>query len=518
MKRALALLLALIMAFGLLAGCGSKPADGGQDAAADAGAEWDGTITIVQSSDIIGWDPCASADVNTKNCMKNLLNRTFETDENLKAIPIMVESFEQLDDLNWTFTLKEGIKFFDGTPCTANDVKFSVMRARETSSSGKSLYGPIEEFNVVDDRTFTIKTANVYNSLPTALSNTSGAVLSQAWVEKADAGECTWEDVMKNGATGRYYLGEHVIGDHVTLIANENYFDYATDGAKNKQLIFKVIPEATTRTIMVQTGEADVNVNFDTVAMAECQADPNVQVIQHESSRIDLLILNTASKAFADKRVRQAVAFAVNRDDCLSVGAEGYGAVCYSSLSPSTEGYVDNPAGYKYDVEKAKALMAEAGVTSLDVKAAVKTDAEERIMQVVQANLKEIGINLTFSRVDNTVLTELMANNEYDMCMNAYAHYQDPELFYGRYLGTTGIGANNYAHYQSAEADAAIAAAATTDAAVRQASLEELCTIICEDVPWVGLYTEELYCLARAGVKGVNMNLETTYWYHTICY
>ena len=512
MKKAFALLMSIIMVLTLLAGCGEKPVD------PDPGTEWDGTITIVQSSDIIGWDPCASADVNTKNCMKNLLNRTFETDEFLNPVPIMIESYKQVDDYNWTFTMKEGIKFFDGTDCTAEDVKFSIMRARTTSSSGKSLYAPIEEFNVVDARTFTIKTSTVYNSLPTALSNTSGAVLSQKWVEKADAGQCTWEDVMKNGATGRYYLGEHSIGDHVTLIANKNYFDYETDGAKNEKLIFKVIPEATTRTIMVQTGEADVNVNFDTVAMAECKADSRVQVIQHESSRIDLLILNTASEAFSDKRVRQAVSYAVNRDDCLSVGAEGYGAVCYSSLSPSTEGYVDNPSGYKYDIEKAKALMAEAGITSLDVKAAVKTDAEERIMQVVQANLKEIGINLTFSRVDNTVLTQLMANNEYDMCMNAYAHYQDPELFYGRYLGTVGIGANNWAHYQSAEADAAIAAAATTDAAVRKASLQELCKIICEDVPWVGLYTEELYCLARAGVKGVNMNLETTYWYHTICY
>ena len=139
-------------------------------------------------------------------------------------------------------------------------------------------------------------------------------------------------------------------------------------------------------------------------------------------------------------------------------------------------------------------------------------------MQVVQMNLKEIGINLTFSRVDNTVLTELMGNNEYDMCMNEYAHYQDPELFYGRYLGAVGIGGNNWAHYQSAEADAAIAAAATTDAAARQAALEELNRIICDDQPWVGLYTEELYCLAHAGVKGVNINLETTYWYHTICY
>lgn len=481
-------------------------------------ADWDGTITIVQSSDIINWDPCASADVNTKNAMKNLLNRTFETDENLKAIPIMIDTFEQVDEYTWNFKLKEGITFFDGNPCTAEDVRYSIMRARETSSSGRSLYGPIEEFTVVDDLNFTIKTATVYNSLPTAMSNTSGAILERAWVEKAESGECTWDDVMKNGATGRYYLGERVIGDSVTLIANKNYFDYENDGAKNEKLIFKVIPEATTRTIMVQTGEADVNVNFDTVAIEECLADENVQVLRHESSRIDILILNTASPAFADKRVRQAVAYAVNREDCLIVGAEGYGAVCNNAFSPATEGYVEDPSGYTYDPEKAKALLAEAGITTLDVKAAVVNDTQERIMQVVQAYLAMVGINVTFQRVDNTVLTELMYNNEYDMCMAAYAHYQDPELFYGRYLGTVGIGGNNYAHYQSEAADAAIARAATTDPVVRQEALEELDRIVTDDAPWVGLYTEELFCLARTGVEGVNMNLETTYWYHTIHY
>ena len=162
MKKALALLLASLMMLTMMAGCGNSNApanEGGEDATPVS--DWDGTITIVQSSDVINWDPCASADVNTKNCMKNLLNRTFETDENLKAIPIMIDKYEQVDDYTWHFTLKEGIKFFDGNPCTADDVKFSIMRAREKSSSGKSLYGPIEEFTVEDELNFTIKTATV---------------------------------------------------------------------------------------------------------------------------------------------------------------------------------------------------------------------------------------------------------------------------------------------------------------------------------------------------------------------
>ena len=544
MKKLLALLLALAMIF-TLAACGgsgsSAPAStgssssGGSSAPASTGSSSsggsapaetaatpgraDGSIIVVQSSDIINWDPCASTDTNTKNCLKNMINRLFETDDYFNNIPILCKEYKQLDKYTWEFKIYEGVKFFDGNELTMEDVVYSLNRAKTTSSSGKTLLGPVEEFNIIDPYTLQIKTSTVYGSLPTALSNTASTILEKSWLEKYDAGQCDFDEIMRNGATGRYYLGERVIGDSIELLPNPNYFD-PDDGAKNSKLIFKVIPEATTRTIMLQSGDADLNVNFDTAAMDEVLADKNLELHQQESSTIYYIALNCEKGPFTNKALRQAVAWAINREDCLQVGYEGYGKVWENVWAPTVIGSSDNPSGYTYDPEKAKALVAEAGFANgVDVKACCKTDAEERIAQVVQAYLGQVGINMTYDRIDNTVLTEVMGNNEYDMAFDYTAFYSDPELFFGRQFQASGIGAKNYAHYTSAACDELMdKAKASLDEKERADIYGQINKILCDDCPWIGMFNNNLYCVSRAGLQGVNLNVETTYWYHTLHY
>ena len=268
---------------------------------ASAVDEWDGTITIVQSSDVIGFDPTASTDTNNKNVLKNMVSRLYETDDYFNPVPVLATSYTQVDDYIWEFKIAQGVKFHDGTELTVDDVIYSLQRAKEKSSSGKTLLGPVAAFEKVDEETLRITTSTVYGSLLTALSNSACTILSQEWIEKAEAGECSWDDVIKNGATGRYILDKREIGNSCVLLKNENYFD-PDDAAQNDKLIFRIIPEATTRTIMVQTGEADVNVNFDTAAMADCLADPNVQVLEHESSTIYYIALNCEKGSFTCAR------------------------------------------------------------------------------------------------------------------------------------------------------------------------------------------------------------------------
>lgn len=504
-----------------LVACGggnSAPAPSTTPDPAPETTAWDGKITIVQSSDIINWDPCASTDTNTKNCLKNIVLRCFETDDYFNVFPVLVDTFEQEDDLTWKFTLHEGVKFFDGTPVTTDDVIFCLTRAKENSSSGKTLLKPVTEFEKIDDLNFRIHTATPYGSLTTALSNTTATILSKDWVEKAEAGTCTWDDVMQNGACGRYKLGSRSMGDTVTLVKNEEYFN-PDDAAMNSELVFRIIPEGTTRTIMVQTGEADVNVNLDTASMQEVMNDPNVEILQHESSTIYYIALNCESAAFSDKRVRQAVAYAINRADCLEVGYNGYGQVWENVWAPTVIGSSSNPSGYEYNAEKAKSLLADAGITELTVTAAVKTDAEERIAQVVKAFLQEVGINMEYSRIDNTILTEVMGAGQYDMCFDYTAFYNDPELFVGRQFQASGIGGKNYAHYDNADVNALMEEATKTlDEAARKDCYTQINQILCDDCPWIGLFNSNLYALQHAGVKGVNVNVETTYYYHTIRY
>ena len=501
-KRLLAMVLACLMLTGMVS--------------ANAFADWDGTITIVQSSDVIGFDPTASTDTNNKNVLKNMVSRLYETDDYFNPVPVLATAYTQVDDYTWEFKIAQGVKFHDGTELTVEDVIYSLQRAKEKSSSGKTLLGPVDKLEKIDDETLRITTSTVYGSLLTALSNSACTILSQAWIEKAEAGSCTWDDVIKNGATGRYILESRDIGNSCVLVKNENYFD-PNDAAQNDRLIFRIIPEATTRTIMVQTGEADVNVNFDTAAMADCQADPNVQVLEHESSTIYYIALNCETGPFTNKQLRQAVAWAINRADCLEVGYNGYGKEWSNVWAPTVYGATDDP--YTYDMEKAMELVAASGYAGQEIKACVKTDAEERIAQVVQAYLSMVGVNMTYTRIDNTILTEAMANNQYDMAFDYTAFYNDPELFVGRQFQASGIGAKNYAHYTSAEVDELMEKAkATLNEEERAEIYHQINAILCDDCPWIGMFNSNLYALARTGVEGVNINVETTYWYNTIHY
>lgn len=478
--------------------------------------EWNGTITIVQSSDVIGFDPTASTDTNNKNVLKNMVSRLYETDDYFNPVPVLATDYTQIDDYTWEFKIAQGVKFHDGSEMTVEDVIYSLQRAKEKSSSGKTLLGPVASFEKIDDATLRITTSTVYGSLLTALSNSACTILSQAWIEKAEAGDCSWDDVIRFGATGRYILGQRDIGNSCVLVKNENYFD-PSDTAQNDKLIFRIIPEATTRTIMVQTGEADVNVNFDTAAMADCLADPNVQVLEHESSTIYYIALNCEKGPFTNKQLRQAVAWAINRADCLEVGYNGYGKEWSNVWAPTVYGATDDP--YSYDMEKAMELVSASGYAGQEIRACVKTDAEERIAQVVQAYLSMVGVNMTYTRIDNTILTEAMANSEYDMAFDYTAFYNDPELFVGRQFQASGIGAKNYAHYTNPEVDELmVKAKATLNENERTEIYHQINTILCEDCPWIGMFNSNLYALARTGISGVNINVETTYWYNTICY
>ena len=484
--------------------------------AVSALAEWDGTITIVQSSDVIGFDPTASTDTNNKNVLKNMVSRLYETDDYFNPVPVLATEYKQLDDYTWEFKIAQNVQFHDGTILTVDDVIYSLERAKAKSSSGKTLLGPVTSFEKIDEETLRITTGTVYGSMLTALSNSACTILSKAWIEKAEAGECTWDDVIRYGATGRYILGERNIGNSCTLIKNPNYFD-PNDAALNDKLIFRIIPEATTRTIMVQTGEADVNVNFDTAAMNDCLKDPNVQVLQHESSTIYYIALNCEKGPFTNKALRQAVAWAIERADCLEVGYNGYGKVWSNVWAPTVFGAKDDP--YSYDPAKAEELVKQSGYAGQEIKACVKTDAEERIAQVVQSYLSMVGITMNYSRIDNTVLTEVMANNEYDMAFDYTAFYNDPELFVGRQFQASGIGAKNYAHYTNPEVDELlIKAKATLNEEERAEYYHQINKILCDDCPWIGMFNSNLYALARTGISGVNINVETTYWYNTICY
>ena len=332
-KRYLALLLCVVMVLATVAGCkketatdatapaaateapaaaGGEVVVSGQTQAATETAEtkYQKTITIAPSLDF------TSMDVQNENggTAKGVYLLVFDTliaYDTTKAeyIPGLAETWEQISDTLWQFNLRKGVTFHDGTPFTAEDVKFTIERGLEQKSA-KGKFNSIAAVNVIDDNTVQFELNAADYDLTYKLCEPNTAILcKKTFDEKGD------EEGNKNG-TGPYKYNEWVQGDYLSLVRNENYWGGVK---KTEEIVLRYIPEASSRLIALQTGEIDYCVDPPAVDLHYVAEDKNLVLWQIPSTNIRHIFLNVNVAPFDNLLVRQAVAHAINRDDLITV-------------------------------------------------------------------------------------------------------------------------------------------------------------------------------------------------------
>jgi len=538
MKRLTAILLVLAMFIMALSGCGGKdtetsgdptnaPDSGGNAEASGvkeapdtapiaADANLDADITIVQSLDMISWDPINTSDLSNGYIINTVYSKLFTFDEDLNGTEEMVESYERVSDTEWHFKIYENIVCHDGTPLTAEDVAYSLNRTKTGTAIG-ALFAPVEEIKQMDEYTISITTNGPYPALPTALTHQATCIVPKHYAEEAVAND----DWTKPIGSGRYTFGSRVIGDSVVVNRFEDYFN-EEDKALNKSLTFKVIPEGTSRTIAIETGTADLNVDFDTVDYDRVVANPDISLWKHYSQTVWHLGMDNTLEWFDNKLVRQAIAFAIDREICMQLGHNGQGTVVYNSatFAPTCLGAVDNPLDmYSHDIEKAKALMEEAGCPGFETEIIVFRDECERIAVYCQSALKEIGIEAKVTRIENAVFASYIADHRAPMYITSWGAYWDPDMFLARRFGTAGIGGVNRNWYLNEELDEMIIEARSTfDNEERAVIYKKIQEFLAEESPEVDLYVSVMFALANKDLKGVEINVERPYNYYKLRY
>ena len=519
MKKLISLLLVVIMLVGLsgavaLAEGGLK--DAPDTAPVDAGANLDADIKVVQALDMVSWDPINTSDLSNGYVINTVYSKLFTFDENINGIPELTESFERISDTEWHFKIYENVVCHDGTPLTAEDVAYSLNRTKTGTAIG-ALFAPVKEITQIDDYTISITTDGPYPALPTALTHQATCIVPKHYAEEAVAKD-DWTQPI---GSGRYTFGSRIIGDSVVVNRFDNYFNQE-DKALNKSITFKVIPEGTSRTIAIETGTADLNIDFDTVDYDRVVADPNVALWQHYSQTVWHLGMDNTQEWFNNKLVRQAIAYVVDRAMCMEVGHNGKGTVVYNSatFAPTCLGAVENPLGmYSYDPEKAQALMAEAGCPGFDTEIIVFRDEAERIAVLCQAYLMEIGINAQVTRIENAVFASYIADHKAPMYITSWGAYWDPDMFLARRFGTAGIGGVNRNWYLNEELDKMIVEGRSTfDEDARAATYGKIQEFLAEESPEVDLYVSIMYAMANKDLKGVEINVERPYNYYKLHY
>lgn len=460
------------LALSACSGSGSSSGDGSGEQ----------TLKIGLSADVPDLKP--SLDQGAAAMMLDtLLHRgLLSYDADGKVVPALAESYEMVDSSTYSFTLREGLEFSDGTAITSDDVKASLEYLADEEHSAKiySAMSALESVETPDEQTAIIHLSSPNTALPEYLADTTAAILP----EDAFAAEGTsWE------GAGPFVVADTKKGVSFTLEKNPNYYD--ADSVKLDKIVLSVYADGAARTNALLAGDVDL-IDFVPWEDIERVKSTNGYTVDATSGPFMYIHFNVTDGPMADEKVRQAIAFAVNRENVASAAFSGEATpIAGAPIDPSSPFYDKKLAnGWATDVEKAKQLLDEAGYGD-GFSATLLTSSQYSFHQdtalSVQADLKEIGIDVTLDAPDwATRQQEALAGN-YDMAIGGSAGVVNDPSFLANFV--TGPAANNRSFgFDDKKLDELLAqglAAGSEDARIE--AYDEVQKRILETVPFVSL-------------------------------
>ena len=524
--RSLVPALVLSLAAGSLAGCGSKPATTETTAAQGGAAD---TTTAAASTEAgkpatSAKDTLIIATANeTPSLTTNLHNATagsyinlmthnglFDTADDLTTVPALCEDYEILSDTEWIFHLRKGVKFHNGMEMTAKDVKASLELCKESpqvSQYSKST-GTID---IIDDYTIKITTDGPQSGLLTDLCHHGNAILPAELIESG-------HDFNKEPiGTGPYKVVAWNKGESIVLEAFEDYWNGAP---AIKNVIWKIIPEGSSRTMALETGEVDLLIEVETTDIARLEENPDIVVRNQAGTCHNWMMINTENAPFNNKDFRLALASAIDKEAVIQVALNGNASVSDCILPDCFPG-VSAEGAPTFDTEKAKEYMAASGLNPADCGFSIicSDDAKLRMGQVIQSCLKEnLGVDVTLESMDLATYLDVTATGDYEAAIGGYTSSNLLAFVQGVYHSSS-INGSNKTRTNNPEIDALIdKVQATLDPEENVKVVTELSKAINEECPQVPLFLRNNLRAYNSKLQGFNLNAggnthyERFYW------
>jgi peptide/nickel transport system substrate-binding protein len=502
-------LLALILVLLLAACSGNEEAgdsgEGGETAEADKAG---GTLVYGRGADSVSLDPINVTDGESIRVTHNIFETLLEYDQNLELQPKLATEYESSEDgLTWTFQLREGVKFHDGTDFNAEAVVFNFERWMDPENphhQGEFPYYPflyggfkgdenhlIEHVKATGEHELEIKLKRKTAPFLSYLAISMFGIASPAAIEEYGAAL----DEHPVG-TGPFMFEEWTRNNTITLAKNP---DYWMEGKPYlDQVIYQVIPENAARLNALQTGEIDVLDGMNATDTTAVEGSDGLELLKRPSFNIGYMALNTEKEPFNDPLVRKAINMAINKDEIVDAFYNGLAETATSPLPPSLWGYDESLEKYEYNVEEAKKLLKEAGLEN-GFKTTLYTMSNPRpympepmkIAEAVQADLAEIGIEAEIISMEWATYLEDTKAGKHDMAMYGWTGVMaDPDNFLYPNLSQTNaaVPAQNIAFYKSEEFTSLITEARETiDQDKRIELYKQAQQLFQEDAPWVML-------------------------------
>lgn len=512
MKKFSKLLLFMLVIAVIITGCsgGNKGVETGkQPEGQSSGGEqptgevqYKEEIIIAMADEFTTIDPMettAESNQIVQDCTHDLLTDTNLT--TMKNEGELVESWEMITPDHWKFKLKNNVKFHDGTILNVDDVIFTFERGADKSTTSAYI-AKIKELNKIDDLNF-----EVFLNIGDVDFNYTFAANSLAILSKEAFDTMPEEEAVKIG-TGPWKFEEFVPGDYVSLVRFEEGTLY--DVPNTKRLVFRMIPEASSRIIALENGEVDAIMSPSPTDYSRLTDNDKLQLITETGRGQHFIGFNSsnADSIVSNSKFREAVAYAVNKEEMVIAAWDGYAQVSTSIMCRDMEYYVDI-AGIPYDPEKAKALFKELNAEGLTI-SLITSDASHRVKMAenFQAQMAKYGITVNVEFMQQAALIErLSTDKSTEAFVLSWTPGKNADYMYRNPIHSKG-GRSYYSSINNPEIDALIdAASAEVDKAKRAEMYEELqIRLTTEIIPWVPIAQATLTMGADKDVTGLMLH------------
>jgi peptide/nickel transport system substrate-binding protein len=443
-------------------------------------------------------DPATSSIYTGAQVYENIFSKLVDIDASGKFVPDLALSWTQVDPSTWKFNLADNATFHNGEKFTSSDVKYTFDRILnpKTASAYAGLYSQIASVDDSDPHVAVFHLKSPFGPFLTNLA-TNGEIVNRKAIEGGDPAR-------KPVGTGPFSFVEWVQGDHITLKKNPSYFKRGLPHLDS--IAFRFMPVDQSRIDALTAGELDWADAIPLQQVTSLSKDSRFTYVTSPVAGIpDFLSMNTKAAPFDNPKVRQAVALAVNRADVRDAAYLGTGELGLIEM-PTGSAWYDATGIFaaEQNAAKAKQLLAEAGYPNgLAVEYLGLPQYPELLKtgQVVQDELKQIGVTMTIKPVDVSVWFDAFSTLKYQITSAYQERTIDPDNFYSLVIKSGGP--INATGYSNPAVDAIIdKAAASDDMAARKDLYRQIRTTVTSDAPLVFVHYETLHYLMNKNVLG----------------
>jgi peptide/nickel transport system substrate-binding protein len=403
---------------------------------AEAAPASGGRLTVGVNSDIPNLDPHRSALTISYQSLSPIYQALTELGPNLELRPQLATSWSVAPDgLKWTFNLRHGVRFHNGRALTSQDVRFSIERILDpkTGARGRGDLSSITNIATPDANTVVFTLKAPFGFFPNKLATAYQAILPR---EAVDSGN----NVTKAIGTGPFQFEEWVQNDHLSMRKFPGYWESGRPYLD--EIVVKPVPDATVRLTALQTGDLSLALDVPQARLGDLFQHPSgeyvIRLVRGGAGQ-GVIVLNTRHKPFDNVKVRQAVAYAMNKRELVDAQYRGWGVTDNQNFTPSSPWYLpvkDRPV----DVARAKSLLAEGGVPN-GFKITMQVGngySFPEVSQVFQSQMRRIGVDVDLQVFDIPTWANRINTGNYDIDLTGFFAKVDPDDAYYRYAHSNG--------------------------------------------------------------------------------